>query len=100
MTWKSCDSKARFEEHEAGRIAAKFGQRSYFCSKCGGFHCTKSVERVHASPFRRNVDPRIAISGAIDRAKKAISELKRKGVSGPFLESAERHLAELKASRG
>lgn len=40
---RMCLGKKKFRTEEfADKIAKKFGQRSYFCPFCSGYHCTKT----------------------------------------------------------
>lgn len=45
---KSCASKRRYRDHEQaiGALRCWPGQRIYECAFCGGFHVTKSEDRV------------------------------------------------------
>lgn len=93
--WTGCASKKRFTEHEAGRIAARFGQRAYFCTWCNGWHCTKRADKHTVVRQRAPETPHIALA----RAERALGELLRKGVTGPLLDAARARVAELSPKR-
>lgn len=82
--WSACGSKARFDnEHHAGRVAAKYGQRIYLCTFCQGWHLT-SQELRRALPTREVDTPQLEL----DRVHRALTELRRKRVTGPLLDEA------------
>lgn len=90
--WRQCESKTRFSTEEyATKIGSKYGnQRAYHCNFCNGFHLSSQPPRP-ADPPKKPLNLR----KQVQNAEKAVAELKRKKISGRFLEEAERHLAEL-----
>lgn len=40
--FKMCKGKRKMKSSEAGRLAARFGQRKYECPICGHWHLTTS----------------------------------------------------------
>ncbi len=87
--WNSCKRKARFRnEHDAERQAKKHGLRAYTCEACDGFHLTSMALRP-APRQRAQARPEVAA----ERARRALAELERKGVSGPLLDSARAEVA-------
>ncbi len=44
--WRMCKRKLRFKtEWDANALARKWGQRSYECPVCQGYHLTKSKDQ-------------------------------------------------------
>lgn len=92
--WHDCQRKARFTEHEAQKRVEKHGGHVYDCARCGGFH-------VSTKPFRgakyqkRPTHP----NTELDRAHRALDELRRHKVTGPLLDTAVANVEALTAAR-
>jgi len=94
-SWRSCGEKTRFDsEEKALRRGRKFGgQRAYECGLCKGWHLTSQA--TLSVPYFRPVEAQDAVRGKIARARRALVELDRKHVAGPFREAADAYLASL-----